>query len=527
MTHAGEQTGTAQLEVLNEVARIATLDLELRPMLQRITDTLAHKFDWQLVALTTLDEEGKSFVCEAVTSRVPTEVRIGYGRELGSGVVGHVAASGEPIVVDDVANWPNYIETTPGVQSEICVPVRHHGRVVAILNIESTRLAAFHGQLPLLMTVADQIAGAIASAQLYRELRERARLMEMMSEVSRTALQSTDLQTILQRIAGYIQQHFPLEFVTIVLYDSEHDELEQAAIAGDQTALTSERWPASTGITGRAVRAMATQLVTDVGSDPDYIPANQRVTAELVVPIRFEHHVLGVLNLESISHEVFTNANVQAFEAFADQVAGAINIATTHRRLEATRRELELQTRALEDANFLLANAIDTLHRISTQDGLTGVSNRRHFDDTLVLEWRRALRKSVPLSLLMIDIDHFKAFNDAAGHQAGDDCLRRVAQALQDSLQRASDLVARYGGEEFAVLLPECDLEHARILAETLRRRIAALDLDHPGSPARVVTISAGVAAVTPERGAAAETLVRLADEALYAAKRGGRNRVV
>ncbi len=496
-------------------------------MLQRIADTLVRKFDWQFVALATLDCERRTFTCEAMTSIVPTRVHIGYGREFGCGVVGHVAATGKPVVIDDVRTWGNYVETTPGVLSEICVPVEHRGAVVAVLNIESTRLSAFHDQLPLLLTVADQIAGAIASAQLYRELGERASLMEMMSEVSRTALQAQDLSTLLQRIVDYVHAHFSLEFVTIVLYDAERGEVEQAAIAGALPVRNPARWSVSTGVTGRCIRSQQTQFVPDVTIDADYLTANERVKSELAVPIRFENQVLGAFDLESTSPDVFTPPNVLAFEAFAGQVAGAINIASTNQRLEATKRELQLQTKALEDANALLANAIDTLHRISTQDGLTGVSNRRHFDDTLVLEWRRALRKQVPVSLLMIDIDHFKAFNDAAGHQAGDDCLRRVAQALQDSLHRAADLVARYGGEEFAVLLPECEEHQARRLAGVLRARIESLRHVHPAAPGSIVTISIGVATQVPERNTSHVDLVSRADVALYEAKRGGRNRVV
>lgn len=516
----------AQLEVLNEIARIATLDLELRPMLQRITDSLARKFEWQLVSLVTIDQERNRFLCEALTTKVPTEVHVGYGRPLGSGVVGQVAESGQPVVIDDVRLWPGYVPTSVEVRSEICVPVSHHGKLVAVLNIESTRVGAFHGQLPLLTTVADQIAGAIASAQLFKELQQRARLMEMMSEVSRHALQAKDLNAVLHRIVAYIHEHFPLVFVSIVMYDAGRQEFEQSAVSGaiEQPA---DRWPASQGVVGRCLQTRQTQYVPDVDADPDYIRANPMVKSELAVPIRFEDNVLGVLNLESESPDAFSAANVLALEAFANQVAGAIHLASVNERLEATRRELELQTKALEDANLLLANAIDTLHRISTLDGLTGVSNRRHFDDTLLLEWRRAARKEVPLSLLMFDIDFFKPFNDASGHQAGDDCLRAVAQALQDSLHRASDLVARYGGEEFAVLLPECAEEQARTLAEILRARIEGLRYPHEAAPAGVVTVSVGVAAAVPSKGLSPEDLVRRADEALYEAKRRGRNRVV
>jgi diguanylate cyclase (GGDEF)-like protein len=346
---------TTHLEILNEVARIATLDLELRPMLQRITDALASKFEWEFVALVTIDTERDAFVCEAVTSIVPTAIHVGYTRSLGSGVVGQVAATAEAVLIDDVSTYPNYVETLPGAQAELCVPVCHHDRIVAVLNLESRRPAAFHDDLPLLTGIANQIAGAIASGQLYAELKE--------------------------------------------------------------------------------------------------------VTAQL-----------------------------------------------------------EQKTRALEEANAHLGSAIETLHRISTQDGLTGLSNRRHFDDTLVLEWRRAMRNGMPLSLLLLDVDFFKVFNDEQGHQAGDDVLREVSNVLRETVQRAADIVARYGGEEFVVLLPETDADHAQVIAETLRRGIEQLG---------TVTASLGVATQVPSREGSAHELVRKADEALYQAKKLGRNRVV
>ena len=206
-----------QLEAINEVARIATLDLELAPMTQRVTDALASRFEWEFVALIMV--EAGEFVCQAVTSVTPTEIHIGYRRPLGSGVVGTVAATEQPILLDDVHAFPDYVETMPGTASEICVPVRHGGTLVALLNLESTRPAAFHDQLPLLTVVADQLAGAIANARLFGETRERARLMEMMSEVSRTALEANDLGELLDCIVRYVAEHFPVERVSITLRD--------------------------------------------------------------------------------------------------------------------------------------------------------------------------------------------------------------------------------------------------------------------------------------------------------------------
>ena len=168
----------------------------------------------------------------------------------------------------------------------------------------------------------------------------------------------------------------------------------------------------------------------------------------------------------------------------------------------------------------------ELLRRLAYMDGLTGVANRRHFDQTLDAEWRRCRRSGKPLSLILIDIDHFKPFNDLYGHQAGDDCLRTVAGALRAGLARSHDLVARYGGEEFACLLPECGLEGATAKARALVAAVQALGIAHRGSPAGRVTVSAGVACLVPDAGRRPEELVALADARLYRAKAQGRNGV-
>ena len=197
-------------------------------------------------------------------------------------------------------------------------------------------------------------------------------------------------------------------------------------------------------------------------------------------------------------------------------------------RLRALRRR-ELELRELVDARTRqLKGANDLLIELSYLDPLTGVANRRRFDERLDLEWRRSSRAASTLSVIMLDIDTFKAFNDAYGHPRGDDCLRRVATSLADALPRAGDMVARYGGEEFAVILPSTDLDGAGKVAEQLRQRVETLGIPTEVSPvARVVTISAGVAAARPSADNEPAELVRMADRALYRAKETGRNRSV
>lgn len=177
----------------------------------------------------------------------------------------------------------------------------------------------------------------------------------------------------------------------------------------------------------------------------------------------------------------------------------------------------------------LLRQQSAELRRTNYQDALTGIANRRKFDETLTEEFRRAQRTKTPLALALIDIDHFKRYNDHYGHVQGDQCLTRVADGLQSCLKRAGDLAARYGGEEFGIVLPGMDEARASQIAEDLRQRIAALAIRHEASAvAPHVTISVGVAVLTPELGSNDfNALVSSADVALYQAKQEGRNRSI
>ena len=176
----------------------------------------------------------------------------------------------------------------------------------------------------------------------------------------------------------------------------------------------------------------------------------------------------------------------------------------------------------------LLREQAQDLLSLTFLDALTGIANRRHFDVSMDKEMRRAKRNFLPLSLLMIDIDYFKAYNDHFGHQNGDRCLTRVAGALAAMLNRPSDLIARYGGEEFAVILPDVNARQSVVLAETMRRRVAELAIEHPVSQVSgFVTVSIGVSTAPGADDLDTTTLLGHADRALYAAKHEGRNRVV
>jgi diguanylate cyclase (GGDEF)-like protein len=177
-----------------------------------------------------------------------------------------------------------------------------------------------------------------------------------------------------------------------------------------------------------------------------------------------------------------------------------------------------VRTAQLEEANR-------ELEKLANEDGLTRIPNIRHFHACLDGEWRRAVRNAKPLSILLIDVDHFKKFNDRYGHQAGDQCLRRVAGVLKDGMKRVGDVVARYGGEEFIVLLAGADAAGAALVADDLRRGVEALGIIHEDSgAAQVVTISLGCATTLPREGNDSAELIAAADHALYRSKSAGRN---
>ena len=218
----------------------------------------------------------------------------------------------------------------------------------------------------------------------------------------------------------------------------------------------------------------------------------------------------------------------RAIEAGGDDyLVKPVSFVVLNAKIRALQRLESMRTKQLEMSRDL-ASANRELEKLSRQDGLTGIANRRYFDSYLVTEVRRGARERQPLSLVLSDVDHFKAFNDCYGHQAGDDCLRRVAAALSSAGRRPADLAARYGGEEFAMVLPGTVLEGAVDVAQAVSRVIESLGIPHERSAVNAkVTLSQGIVSLTPEKETSSEDLIQRADQALYLAKQQGRNRYV
>lgn len=216
--------------------------------------------------------------------------------------------------------------------------------------------------------------------------------------------------------------------------------------------------------------------------------------------------------------------------------SGLLETSYRHRNGDRIPVEINVRLIKLESRSYIVAIARDitdrkqleeNLRQLTIQDALTGVYNRRFFDERLQLEWRRMMRVQRPLALLMIDVDYFKQFNDTYGHVGGDVCLKQIGVELTRQVRRAGDIVARYGGEEFSIILPETEIGIAKSMAENLRKAIADLRIEHISSKIKpIVTISIGVASLIPIAGQSAIKIVSFADQALYEAKSEGRNRI-
>ncbi|WP_188568140.1 diguanylate cyclase [Undibacterium terreum] len=338
------------------------------------------------------------------------------------------------------------------------------------------------------------------------------------------------LRNVLQRLIAIVRENSGAQVARLLLL---HDDIwrMEADISGDTLSVLQARhirldadsdslFPLS--LLRYVIRSGAEVIEDRIAVSPRfaldaYVQAHQPKSV-MCLPIKQGGRVSGMLYLENnLAEASFTAERVEFLRILGGQAMISISHARLHDSLEQRVAE---RTAQLEEANHKLAT-------LSATDGLTGLANRRRFDEALASEWSRATRTQQPLAVIMIDVDHFKKYNDCYGHQAGDECLKTVARVLQEGTRRISDLAARYGGEEFSIVLPNTEADVAHNIAESMRYAIEALNMRHEQSPLGRVTVSIGVALKSTGYSGDAEGLVRAADEALYQAKDQGRNCVV
>ena len=371
--------------------------------------------------------------------------------------------------------------------------------------------------------------GSSQQTRSYRSGSEHSDQLDLHSLLKANQLLAKEIQlnSLLQKMLAVLLENAGAEHGFIVLVDDETLIVEVSGGVSDGHRFDSElirrplvelthceRPSLPSAIIEYVVLTRATLLLNNPALDQRF--SNSRYLMQrqpksvLCLPVNAQGKLVALVYLENnLMESVFTVKHQQTLELLSSQAAISL-----------------VNARLYENLEQKVLQRTEELRQMSMKDGLTGIANRRSFDERLAVELRRGQRSQSPLSLLMIDIDHFKQYNDHYGHFEGDGCIKAVAGVLNSVVSRASDLVARYGGEEFAVLLTDTDADSAVLLANACLSAMAELDIAHASSPlGGQVSISIGICTLTVSGEIASETLITRADQALYQAKREGRKR--
>lgn len=468
----------------------------IRSVVQGVVDDVARDFDIALISMYLPDADGRLAMVGVA----------GYHEafhtiEPGVGVIGRAAASRTIQFVPDVLADPDYRAARADVRSEVAVPVVHSGELLSIVNFEGTDDRPIGPpQVALAEMLAHALAGALRSARLDDERRERLHAIERVMAVSRALVADLDRPRIVESIVEATVELLDADVAALFSRGPDGAYRLEAGSGFPRAALGLEV-PPGLGLTRRAI----TERVRTVGvNEPSSWPAAYRAErpggetphAAMALPILVDGRAAAVLLVSRIGTErTFTEIERGIADLLVAQVAIALHNADLHARVAES----------------------------ALRDPLTGLLNRRYFDEAIETAYATARRSADPLSLIVLDLDHFSAVNNEHGHSAGDAVLRRVAQAIRNAV-RDGDVVVRYGGEEFVVIAPGADEEGAIQIAERIRiavTRSGEVPVDGRLVP---VTTSAGVACLVDEPDG--HGLFRAADSALLVAKRGGRNRV-
>ncbi len=495
----------AQVNALARVAAAINSVLELPALLNKIVSIIHDTFGYRHALILLADRNELELRVRAqIGFDEPGIEDLRIPIEPGAGVAGTVAFSGRYALIPDRESYTGpYIEIRKEAQSELTVPIKLRERVIGVLSVDSDQKNAFSDEdVQLLEQFANQIAVAIHNAQLFETLQTELSSRTALVKVGTAISSVRDLKSLFQAVLEILAHTFKFSNAAIMLTNEDETELVlqaqhgefPGAVPGELHVRIGEE-----GVTGLAAHSGKTLNIGDVRKFPSYVRGLPDARSELAIPLKRGNKVIGVLNLENTEVNAYAERDVATLEMFATQMAVAIDNVRLH------------------EQTVLLA----------VTDGLTGLYNHRYFQEHLHAEFKRAKRLKHPLSLIMLDIDHFKHYNDTNGHQKGDFILAEVAKILAGAARAEIDMVARYGGEEFCLLLPETDKDGALKIAERIRRRVQRSAF--PGEeqqPLGTLTVSLGVATV-PGDARTPEKLVARADGALYKAKHAGRNRVV
>ncbi len=477
-----------RIAILYDASQAVLSTFDLDEVLNQVLAIVHDYFHLQSGSIMLLDEASQRLV---VRAHFGETVASDFSVPFGKGITGTAARARRPIYSPDVTADPRYIPHIPTTRSELAIPLMVRDEVVGVLDCQSNLPAFFdHETMDLLTLFATQASIGLQNAKLYSMLQRRAAQLEAINAIAKRTTVELDLKELLDRLCTQLPHSFQVEHVAIFL----RDEDGAMVLRAQQGTLASRLKVDDVLPYGYACTADNERHIPYCG-DPSQCPSGCFPSGheEVCLPLVSFGENVGLLVCATTQSKAFLANDIQALESVADILATAT-----------------------QNARY-----VDRVRQLAYLDGLTGVFNRRYFDSRLIEEITRAARYGGGVSVLMIDLDHFKKINDDFGHMLGDDVLRAVSAVFVRQLRKV-DMVCRYGGEEFAVVLPATQGASAAAVAEKLRRAVANTEFAGVPYP---VTVSIGVAEF-PVHGITRDDIIRAADAALYNAKASGRNRV-
>ncbi len=506
-----QATPTADRTTTHQVSPAATREAQARLNLEKVYESTYRVVgklmpcDAFFIVLSDQENNAGDFVFRIENGvRLPTE-RV----PLEQGLIDYVLRNQCAVVVVDVEHETRFKirrwGTPLAVRSLVCVPMEHEGKMIGALSAQSYEPSAYsEGDAETLSIFSDQAAVALHNARLFVESQRKVDQLAVLNEVTRIVSSTIEISQLLELIYGEVRRILPTDSYYVALIDEKEQALSVEVMVDEGERFPSTVIPLGENLASVVVRQRAPLLLKNVleesprlGIEPHQLGKPRISKSWLGVPLITSEHLLGVLAVSSYQLAAFDESDQEMLQNIATQAAIAIDNARHHAQVE----------------------------RQAQHDSLTDALNHGYFLVRLREEIERAELTGATLSLIMLDIDHFKEYNDSFGHLSGDTILRGTVQAILGNI-KSRDLVGRWGGEEFVIALPGCGREEARQVAERVRTTLKQMHLkNEQGKPVPVPTVSQGIATF-PEDVQDPIALVDVADACLYRAKARGRDQI-
>lgn len=482
---------TQVLTVLEEVGLLLTSSFNINEIMKVFLSTAVSITNTDAGALVLVDDTGTK-VLDAFEYNKGSDMPKRYvsTARLTNGISGEAIKTRKPVVIPDLSKCKNIkpVSLDKKRAASVAVPLITRGKAIGILYVDSFTARDFsRNEIDYLVILCNQAAIALNNTELYKKLTREAQEMTLLYEASQSFMSTLDFDKLLINILERLKNTFGYLNLAIMLVDEKTHELYPRSYINYPNHIKKLRFKIGRdGISGHVAETKKMYYCPDVSKDPYYIVGTEKAKSELCFPLMLGDRVIGTLDVESPEIDGFSEDDMKLLSALSAQIAVALY-----------NSQLFEQTKTL-----------------SLTDPLSSLPNRRSFDMFIEAEIKRAGRYHRSFSLLMIDFDNFKKYNDAFGHPAGDKILKKCSQLMTETI-RDVDFLGRYGGDEFISVLPETDSTFALEVAERMRKTIAAQTIEPR------ITLSIGIASF-PQDGNNKNTLIEIADDACYEAKQLG-----